>query len=148
MSQNNLGRAGVLLPCPRSGDPTATARSHTKRGRLRRAGNEATHRSRTEGKQMIALLEFIAQIITLYMWVVIISVLLSWLIAFNVINRHNQVVYMIADTMQKLTEPALRPIRNILPDFGALDLSPIVLILGLVFLRNVVIYGFLMRLFV
>lgn len=97
---------------------------------------------------MIALLEFIAQIITLYMWVVIISVLLSWLIAFNVINRHNQVVYMIADTMQKLTEPALRPIRNILPDFGALDLSPIVLILGLVFLRNVVIYGFLMRLFV
>jgi|EndMetStandDraft_5_1072996.scaffolds.fasta_scaffold187483_2 YggT family protein len=92
---------------------------------------------------MIALLEFIAQIISLYMWVVIISVLLSWLIAFNVINRHNQVVYMIADTMQKLTEPALRPIRNALPDFGTLDLSPIVLILILVFLRNVVIYGFL-----
>jgi YggT family protein len=97
---------------------------------------------------MIALLEFIAQIITLYMWVVIISVLLSWLMAFNVINRHNQVVFMIADTMQKLTEPVLRPIRNILPDFGALDLSPIALILFLVFLRNVVIYGFLMRLFV
>jgi YggT family protein len=119
-----------------------------KRGGLRRAGNAATHPRRTEGKQMIALLEFIAQIITLYMWVVIISVLLSWLIAFNVINRHNQVVFMIADTMQKLTEPALRPIRNILPDFGALDLSPIALILFLVFLRNVVIYGFLMRLFV
>jgi YggT family protein len=82
------------------------------------------------------------------MWVVIISVLLSWLMAFNVINRHNQVVFMIADTMQKLTEPVLRPIRNILPDFGALDLSPIALILFLVFLRNVVIYGFLMRLFV
>jgi YggT family protein len=96
---------------------------------------------------MIALLDFIAQIITLYMWVVIISVLLSWLIAFNVINRHNQVVYMIADSLQKLTEPALRPIRNALPDFGALDLSPIVLILGLAFIRNVVIGDWLMKAF-
>ena len=96
---------------------------------------------------MIALLEFIAQIITLYTWVVIISVLLSWLIAFNVINRHNQVVYMIADSLQRLTEPVLRRIRNVLPDFGALDLSPIVLILGLAFLRNVVIYGWLVPAF-
>jgi YggT family protein len=96
---------------------------------------------------MIALLDFIAQIITLYMWVVIISVLLSWLIAFNVINRHNQVVYMIADSLQKLTEPVLRPIRNALPDFGALDLSPIVLILGLAFIRNVVIGDWLMKAF-
>jgi YggT family protein len=96
---------------------------------------------------MIALLEFISQIITLYMWVVIISVLLSWLIAFNVINRHNQVVYMIADSLQRLTEPVLRRIRNILPDFGALDLSPIVLILGLAFLRNVVIGDWLVKAF-
>ena len=96
---------------------------------------------------MIALLEFISQIITLYMWVVIISVLLSWLIAFNVINRHNQVVYMIADSLQKLTEPVLRRIRNALPDFGALDLSPIVLILGLAFLRNVVIGDWLVKAF-
>jgi YggT family protein len=99
------------------------------------------------GKRMIALLDFIAQIITLYMWVVIISVLLSWLIAFNVINRHNQVVYMIADSLQRLTEPALRPIRNVLPDLGALDLSPIVLILGLAFLRNVVIGDWLVKAF-
>ena len=96
---------------------------------------------------MIALLEFISQVITFYMWVVIISVLLSWLIAFNVINRHNQVVYMIADSLQKLTEPVLRRIRNTLPDFGALDLSPIVLILGLAFLRNVVIGDWLVKAF-
>jgi YggT family protein len=102
---------------------------------------------RTEGKRMIPLLEFIAQIISIYTWVVIISVVLSWLIAFNVINRHNQVVYMIADSLQRLTEPVLRRIRNILPDFGALDLSPIVLILGLAFLRNVVIYGWLVPAF-
>jgi YggT family protein len=118
-----------------------------QQGRLRRAGNAATHPGSDGGKGMIALLDFIAQIITLYMWVVIISVLLSWLIAFNVINRHNQVVYMIADSLQKLTEPVLRPIRNALPDFGALDLSPIVLILGLAFIRNVVIGDWLMKAF-
>lgn len=88
---------------------------------------------------MKELLDFIAWLISLYMWVVIGSALLSWLIAFNVVNRHNQVVYMIADTLHRLTEPALRPIRNALPDFGGLDISPIVLIILLVFLRNVLI---------
>ena len=92
---------------------------------------------------MIALLSFIAMVITLYMWVIIISVIMSWLIAFNVINRHNQFVYMIADSMQRLSEPALRPIRRALPDFGGLDISPVVLILGLIFLRDVVIGSWL-----
>jgi YggT family protein len=92
---------------------------------------------------MIPLLNFIAMIITLYMWIIIISAILSWLIAFNVINRHNQFVFMIADSMQKLTEPALRPIRKALPDFGGLDISPVVLILGLIFVRDVVIWGWL-----
>jgi YggT family protein len=92
---------------------------------------------------MIPLLNFIAMVITLYMWVIIISAILSWLIAFNVINRHNQFVYMVADSLQRLTEPALRPIRKMLPDFGGLDLSPVVLILGLIFVRDVVIRGWL-----
>jgi YggT family protein len=92
---------------------------------------------------MIPLLNFLAMVITLYMWVIIISAILSWLIAFNVINRHNQVVYMIADSLQRLTEPALRPIRNVMPDFGGLDISPVVLILILIFLRDVVIHGWL-----
>ena len=96
---------------------------------------------------MIALLDFIAQIIWLYECVVIVSIALSWLIAFNIINRHNQAVYMIADSLQKLTEPLLRRIRNALPDFGALDLSPIVLILGLEFVRRVVIYDWLFKAF-
>jgi YggT family protein len=96
---------------------------------------------------MIALLDFIAQIIWLYECVVIVSIVLSWLIAFNIINRHNQAVYMIADSLQKLTEPLLRRIRNALPDFGALDLSPIVLILGLEFVRRVVIYDWLFKAF-
>jgi YggT family protein len=97
---------------------------------------------------MIALLSFIAMVITLYMWVIIISVILSWLIAFNVINRHNQFVYMIADSMQRLSEPALRPIRRALPDLGGLDISPVVLILILIFLRDVVIRDWLVRAFI
>lgn len=97
---------------------------------------------------MIPLLNFIAMVITLYMWVIIISAILSWLIAFNVVNRSNQFVYMIADSLYRLTEPALRPIRRALPDFGGLDLSPVVLILGLIFLRDVVIHGWLYPAFI
>ncbi|MGC2602224.1 MAG: YggT family protein, partial [Rhodomicrobium sp.] len=78
------------------------------------------------------LLAFIAMIITLYIWVIIISAILSWLIAFDVVNRRNRVVYMIADSFYRLTEPALRPIRKRIPDLGGLDISPVILILGLI----------------
>jgi YggT family protein len=71
------------------------------------------------------------------MWVVIASVILSWLTAFNVINTHNRFVYMLGTFIYRLTEPALRPIRGVLPNLGGLDLSPLVLILGLVFLKEV-----------
>ncbi len=97
---------------------------------------------------MIPLLNFITMVITLYMWVIIISAIMSWLIAFNVINRHNQFVYMVADSLQRLTEPALKPIRRVLPDFGGLDISPVVLILGLIFVRDVVIRGWLFPAFI
>ena len=92
---------------------------------------------------MIAFLVFIAWLINLYIWVIIVSAILSWLIVFDVVNRRNRVVFMIADTLHRLTEPALRPIRRALPDLGGLDISPIILILILVFLRDVVIFGWL-----
>ncbi|MGO9172857.1 MAG: YggT family protein [Rhodomicrobium sp.] len=92
---------------------------------------------------MVPLLEFIAMVITLYIWVVIISAVLSWLIAFDVVNRRNHAVYLIADTFRRLTEPALRPIRRRMPDLGGVDISPVVLILGLIFIRDVVIFGWL-----
>jgi YggT family protein len=92
---------------------------------------------------MHALLHFIAMVITLYIWVVIISAIMSWLIAFDVVNRRNRVVYTIADGMYRLTDPALRPIRNILPDLGGVDISPVVLILGLIFIRDVVLLSWL-----
>ena len=75
------------------------------------------------------------QVIYLYIYVIFISVILSWLIAFNVVNRHNQFVDMVWRFTHAVTEPLLRPIRNILPNMGGIDLSPIVLLIGLNALR-------------
>jgi YggT family protein len=96
---------------------------------------------------MHALLAFIGGVINLYIWVVIISAVLSWLIAFDVVNRRNRAVFTIADALYRLTEPALRPIRKVLPDLGGLDISPVILILGLIFIKDVVIFDWLWRLF-
>ena len=74
-------------------------------------------------------------VLDLYFFVVIISVIMSWLIAFNAINRHNQIVDGIMRTCYALTEPALRPIRNFLPNLGGIDISPIILLIGLNALR-------------
>jgi len=70
-------------------------------------------------------------VIQLYTLVVLVTVIMSWLIGFNVINRHNQLVDAIWRTCLAITEPLLRPIRNILPNMGGLDISPIVLLIGL-----------------
>jgi YggT family protein len=83
-------------------------------------------------------------VITLYIWVVIISAILSWLIAFDVVNRRNRAVYLVADSFYRLTEPAMRPIRRVMPDLGGIDISPVLLILGLIFLRDVVIFGWIL----
>lgn len=90
---------------------------------------------------MIPLINFISMIIGLYIWVIILSAILSWLIVFNVVNTSNKFVYMIGDTLHRLTEPALRPIRQFMPNLGGLDISPVILILGLIFLRDVVLRG-------
>jgi YggT family protein len=73
----------------------------------------------------------------LYIWVLIISAILSWLVAFNVVNTSNRVVYVIGDVLYRLTEPALRPIRRFIPYLGGIDVSPVVLILGIVFVQMV-----------
>lgn len=96
---------------------------------------------------MHALLWFIATVINLYIWVVIIGAVLSWLIAFDVVNRRNRAVYTIADTLYRLTEPALRPIRRLLPNFGGVDISPVILLLGLIFIKDVIVLDWIWRLF-
>ncbi len=75
-------------------------------------------------------------ILQLYVFIVFAMVIMSWLLGFNVINRHNQVVDMIWRTLMTMTEPLMRRIRNILPAMGGLDLSPLVLLLGVFFLRE------------
>ncbi|HEX9903993.1 MAG TPA: YggT family protein [Propylenella sp.] len=85
---------------------------------------------------MYSLLNLISTVIQIYIYILIASAVLSWLIAFNVVNTRNQFVAMLADALFRLTEPALAPIRRVLPNFGGLDLSPVVLILLLFFLRN------------
>ena len=77
-------------------------------------------------------------IITIYLWIIIINALLSWLVAFNILNTQNRFVYSVLEVTHKLTDPALNRIRRFLPTFGSIDISPIILILALMFLRNIV----------
>ncbi len=83
------------------------------------------------------LIQVLIIAVNLYLWLVIISAIMSWLVAFNVINTTNRAVYVIGDFLYRITEPALRPIRRVLPNLGGMDISPIVLILGLFFLSRI-----------
>ena len=75
-------------------------------------------------------------IITIYLWIIIINAILSWLVAFNILNTQNRFVFSVLDTTYKLTDPALNKIRRFIPTFGSIDISPVVLILLLIFIRN------------
>ena len=86
----------------------------------------------------VPLLRLLANAIDLYVWIVVIGVVLSWLAAFNVVNMSNRFVYMAADFIHRITEPALRPIRNFLPNLGGFDVSPVALILILIAAQEVV----------
>ena len=88
---------------------------------------------------MIALLQIINLLLGVLLWIIIIQAVLSWLIAFNVINTSNDFVRQLLYALDRITEPLYRPIRRILPDFGALDLSPMVVILIIYILRNIVL---------
>ena len=82
----------------------------------------------------------IEALIDLVTWVVIASAILSWLVAFGVVNMRNQFIRMVVDTLYRLTEPMLRPIRRIMPNLGGVDISPVILLLGLFFLREALRY--------
>lgn len=86
---------------------------------------------------LFPLLNIVTTVISIYIWVIIIGAILTWLVNFNVVNTSNQLVYMVGNFCFRLTEPALRPIRGFLPNLGGIDLSPVVLILGLIFVRDV-----------
>ncbi|HWW49180.1 MAG TPA: YggT family protein [Xanthobacteraceae bacterium] len=89
---------------------------------------------------MRAILDIVLIVLDLYVWLLIASAVLSWLIAFNVINTRNQFVSAVAEFLYRITEPVLRPIRSALPSFGGLDISPVIVILIILFLQRVIAY--------
>ncbi|OUR78780.1 hypothetical protein A9Q83_06125 [Alphaproteobacteria bacterium 46_93_T64] len=85
---------------------------------------------------MYSVVSLISMVIQIFIWLLIANAILSWLVAFNVVNSQNQFVATVGQFLYKITEPILRPIRGIIPQFGGIDISPIVLILLLIFAQN------------
>ncbi|MDQ2632526.1 MAG: YggT family protein [Pseudomonadota bacterium] len=85
---------------------------------------------------MLALIKTIDLALYLYWWIIILSAIFSWLYAFNVVNPRNQFVGTVGNMLFRLTEPALQPIRRFLPDLGGIDISPIILLLIIYFIRE------------
>ena len=96
---------------------------------------------------MKSVLILFDNIISLYIWILIINAVISWLVAFNILNTNNRFVYSVLDVSYKLTSPALNFIRRYLPNLGSIDISPVILILGLMFLRNFIFEMFAPGLF-
>ncbi len=87
---------------------------------------------------LVPLLQVVVVALDIYKWIVIISVILSWLVAFNVINPHNQFIRMVGGALHQMVEPVLRRIRRIVPVFGNVDISPIILFLLILFIQLVI----------
>jgi YggT family protein len=92
----------------------------------------------TANRAMKSVLDVILLVLQLYVWLLIASAILSWLIAFNVVNTRNQFVATVADFLYRITEPVLRPIRQMLPNLGGIDISPIIVILIIFFIQSVI----------
>jgi YggT family protein len=88
---------------------------------------------------MIVLFQILDLLLNILTWIIIIQAVLSWLVAFNVINTYNDFVRQLLYALDRITEPLYRPIRKVLPDFGALDLSPLVVLLLIYIMRNIIL---------
>ena len=87
---------------------------------------------------MKSIFILLASVITIYLWIIIINAILSWLVAFNILNTQNRFVFAVLDATYKMTDPVLNKIRKFIPTFGSIDISPVILILLLMFLRNII----------
>lgn len=90
------------------------------------------------GPLVSTIIDLILILLNLFNWVLIASVILSWLVAFNIINTHNRVIYMVGDFVDRLTAPVLRPIRRVVPNFGGLDVSPLIALLAIWFIETLI----------
>jgi YggT family protein len=97
-------------------------------------------RSHEADPAMRALIDVILLVLQLYIYLLIAAAVLSWLIAFNVVNTRNQFVAMVGEFLYRITEPLLRPIRNIMPNLGGIDISPVILILLIILIENIIVY--------
>jgi YggT family protein len=88
---------------------------------------------------MRSILNIILIVLDIYIWLLIAAAVLSWLIAFNVVNTRNQFVHMVGDFLWRITEPVLRPIRAIMPNLGGIDISPVILILLIILIKDVIV---------
>ncbi len=88
---------------------------------------------------MLILLQIIDLLLSVLMWIIVAQAILSWLVAFNVINTHSDFIRQLLFALHRLTEPLYAPVRRILPDFGALDLAPMVVLLLIYIVRNILL---------
>ena len=105
-----------------------------------RAGIAVAEEKQGVRTPMYAIISLISMVINIYIWLLIAMAVLSWLVAFNVVNTSNRFVFTIGDILYRVTEPALRPIRRIVPNLGGLDVSPVILILLLIFIQNLLVH--------
>ena len=98
-------------------------------------------RNRPDGAPtpMLELLRFINIVLDFVWWLIIFSAILSWLIGFNIVNRSNQLVWTIWDSLNRLTEPLYKPVRRLLPNTGAFDFAPLIVLFGIMFIQIVVL---------
>jgi len=88
---------------------------------------------------LAVLAGFVVLLLNILKWTVIVQAILSWLVAFNVVNLHNRFVRSVYETLERLLEPLYRPLRRILPDFGGIDLSPMVVLLIIILIQNLIV---------
>ena len=88
---------------------------------------------------MRSILYVILLLLDIYIWLLIAAAILSWLVAFNVVNARNQFVHMVGDFLYRITEPVLRPIRNVMPNLGGIDVSPVILILLIILIKDIIV---------
>ncbi|GAA0324898.1 YggT family protein [Sphingomonas oligophenolica] len=95
---------------------------------------------------MILIIQIVQVLLNVLWWIIVVQAIMSWLLAFNVINLYNETVRAIWQALEKITDPIYRPIRRIMPDFGALDLSPLVVLLIIYIINTRVIPYFALQL--
>jgi YggT family protein len=128
--------SGKGFPLRSPAYPAGSAGSGPSRPAISRKASSP--RSKANRPIMRSILDVILLVLQLYVWLLIAAAILSWLIAFNVVNTRNTFVAMVGDFLYRITEPVLRPIRNLLPNLGGIDVSPVILILIIFFLQSVI----------